>query len=91
LGENALSGHSETGGEKMSRYFLVLTGHIHYYPEENKLQALNPCITIYLDPQTKVTTRGSIKIKEIPPAYCGAELLANGKRYWIREAKKQNA
>jgi hypothetical protein len=76
----------------MSRYFLVLTGHIHYYPKYHEIRCLDgTCLTINLDPQTKVTTRGSTKIAISPPAYCGAELLANGKRYWIREAKKQNA
>jgi hypothetical protein len=78
----------------MSRkYFLVLTGHIHYHPKYHELRCRDgTCrLTINPDPQTKVTTRGSTKISISPLIYCGNELLANGKRYWIREAKKQNA
>jgi hypothetical protein len=77
----------------MSRkYFTVFKGDTAYDADKHKIYCWGEqCLTINPDKNTKVTTRGSRKIANSPLIYCGNELLANGKRYWIREAKKQNA
>jgi hypothetical protein len=78
------------------RYFLALRGRVEYFPAFQEIECKSgaECFTIMLDASTKVTTRGSRKQSDLLRRhirYTGDELLANGRRYWVRQSKEQGS